>query len=85
MAQLIAIEQLEAIINRVRLLAPPVDGVLSPELRILAEIYANMIADRTQLIDLELLAEQIRPVALTLLGAPPSDRPRDVRQYGLPF
>ncbi|MBZ2207183.1 DUF3717 domain-containing protein [Massilia soli] len=85
MAQLIAIEQLEAIINRVRLLAPPVDGVLSPELRILAEIYGNMIADPTQLLDLELLAEQIRPVALTLLGAPPRDRPRDVRQYGLPF
>ena len=85
MAQPITIEELEAIINRIRIVAPPIDGELSPELRILAEIYSNMISDHIQLIDLDPLAEQIRPVAITLLGVPLDKRPHDGRQYRLPF
>ena len=44
-------------------MAPPVDGVLSPELRILAEIYSDIISDRTQLVDLDQLADDRRLLA----------------------
>lgn len=38
MAHIISIKELEATINHVRRIAPPVDGVLSPDLRTLAEV-----------------------------------------------
>lgn len=68
MAQLISVEELEATINRIRLEKPPVDGCLSPELRVLAEIYGNMIYERAREVDLDQLPERIKPAALLLLG-----------------
>lgn len=85
MAQPITIEALEAIINRIRIVAPAVEGELSPELRILAERYSNMISDNIQLMDLDPLAVHIRPVAITLLGVPLDKRPHDIRQHRPPF
>lgn len=68
MAQLISIEELEATINRALRAAPPVNGRLSPELCILAEIYGNMIYARARSVDLEQLADDIKPLAGKLLG-----------------
>ena len=68
MAHIITIEELEATINRIRLEKPPVDGRLSPELRVLAEIYGNMIYERAREVDLDQLPEKIKPAALQLLG-----------------
>ncbi len=69
MAQLISIEKLEATINSLRHVVPPIDGVLSQELRILAEIYGNMIYMRARYIDLDKLPDNVRPMAAALLGA----------------
>lgn len=69
MAQLISIERLEATINSLRHLLPPVNGVLSKELRLLAEIYGNMIYMRSRSIDLDQLPDNVRPMAVTLLEA----------------
>lgn len=68
MAQIITVEALEATINRIRHEKPPVGGRLSPELRVLAEIYGNMIYDRAREVDLDQLPEKIQPAALQLLG-----------------
>lgn len=67
MAQVITVEALEATINRIRHENPPVGGRLSPELRILAEIYGRMIYERAREVDLDRLPENIRPAALQLL------------------
>jgi len=67
MALFISIEELEATINHVRRVAPPVDGVLSPDLRTLAEVYGTMIYARAKSVDLDLLAEDIRPTAIRCL------------------
>lgn len=69
MAQIITLEELEATINRVRLEKPPVGGRLSPELRVLAEIYGNVIYERAREVDLDQLPEKIRPAALQLFRA----------------
>jgi hypothetical protein len=67
MALIISIEELEATINWIRRVAPPVNGVLSPDLRVLAEIYGNMIYAHARSVDLDKLAESIRPTAIRLL------------------
>lgn len=69
MAKIITLEELEATINRVRLEKPPVGGRLSPELRVLAEIYGNVIYERAREVDLDQLPEKIRPAALQLFRA----------------
>lgn len=68
MAQIITVEELEATINRIRLEKPPVGGRLSPGLRVLAEIYGNMIYERAHEVDLNQLPEKIKTAALQLLG-----------------
>lgn len=68
MPQLISAEELEATINRVRRETSPVNGRLSPELCVLAEIYGNMIYARERVVDLDQLAENVRPMAVKLLG-----------------
>jgi len=68
-AKIITLEELEATINRVRLEKPPVGGRLSPELRVLAEIYGNVIYERAREVDLDQLPEKIRPAALQLFRA----------------
>ena len=70
MTQLILVEELEATINRIRREKPPVNGGLSPELCLLAEIYGNMIYARERSVDLDQLAENVRPMAVRLLGSP---------------
>lgn len=70
MAELISIEELEATINKVRRLAPPIDGVLSPDLRTLAEIYGAMIFRRWKLVDLDQLDKSTRLTAAKCLGLP---------------
>jgi len=67
-AQIISVEELEATINRIRHEKPAVGGRLSPELRVLAEIYGNMIYEQARQVDLDQLPEKIRPAALQLLG-----------------
>jgi hypothetical protein len=64
MALFISIEKLEATINHVRRVAPPVDGVLSQDLCTLAEVYGTMIYARAKSVDLDLLAEDIRLTAI---------------------
>lgn len=68
MVQLVSVQEVEATINRVRREKPPINGRLSPELNVLAEIYGNMIYARAQSVDLDQLAENIRPAAIQLLG-----------------
>lgn len=67
MAQLISVEEVEATINRVRGEKPPINGRLSPELCVLAEIYGNMIYARVRSVDLDQLADHVRPAAFQLL------------------
>lgn len=85
MAQLISIEELEATINRVLRSAPPVNGRLSPELCILAEIYGNMIYARARSVDLDQLAEDVRPLAVKLLAAFNKDALDDVGNTVCPY
>lgn len=68
MALFVAIEELEATINKVRRLAPPVNGVLSPELRTLAEIYGAMIYASERLIDLDRLSESTQLTVVRCLA-----------------
>lgn len=77
MAQLISVEEVEATINRVRREKPPINGRLSPELCVLAEIYGNMIYARARSVDLDQLAENIRPAAVQLLGRSGTELPAD--------
>jgi len=75
MARVISIEELEKVINQVRRTAPPVDGVLSPALRIFAEIYGVMIYDRARLVDIDGLAEDARCEVLRWIGGTPGSSP----------
>jgi hypothetical protein len=68
MALFVPIEELEATINKVRRMAPPVDGVLSPELRTLAELYGVMIYASERLIDLDQLSESTRLTVVRCLA-----------------
>lgn len=68
MALFVPIEELEATINKVRRVAPPVNGVLSPELRTLAEIYGVMIYASERLIDLDQLSESTRLTVVRCLA-----------------
>lgn len=68
MTLFVSIEDLEATINQLRRAAPPVNGVLSPDLRVLAEIYGSMIYEHARSIDLGQLGESIRPRAIELLA-----------------
>ncbi|WP_442920683.1 DUF3717 domain-containing protein [Massilia sp. DD77] len=68
MVFLISIQELEATINRIRNTAPPIDGVLSPELRVLAEIYGTMIYEHSLSIDLDQLSESTKLMVLYCLG-----------------
>lgn len=70
MAMLISIEELEGTINKVRRLAPPVCGILSPDLRILAEIYGVVIFNRSKWVDLDQLDESTKLTAVKCLGLP---------------
>ncbi|MEX5744535.1 DUF3717 domain-containing protein [Massilia sp. X63] len=68
MALFVPIEELEATINKVRRVAPPVNGVLSPELRTLAEIYGVMIYASERSIDLDRLSESTRLTVVRCLA-----------------
>lgn len=67
LAHLISIAELEAKINQIRVIAPPINGVLSTELRIMAEIYGNMIYTKAQSVDLHQLAINTQPAVFKLL------------------
>lgn len=85
MTQLISVEELEATINRVRREMPPVNGGLSPELCVLVEIYGNMIYARERSVDLDQLAENIRPMAVKLLARPSLDSATDAGSAACPY
>jgi hypothetical protein len=70
MAWVISIEELEAIINKVRRAFPPVQGKLSPPLCILAEVYGVMIYDRARSIDIDGLTEETKLVLRDWLSEP---------------
>ena len=67
MPNIITITQLENVINRVREAAPPVNYILSPDLRALAEVYGRMIGEHAESIDLEKEPDALRRVFLKWL------------------
>lgn len=62
MSNIITITELEAVINRVREAAPPVNYILSPDLRALAEVYGRMIGEHAASIDLEKEPDALRQI-----------------------
>ncbi|MBZ2207186.1 DUF3717 domain-containing protein [Massilia soli] len=67
MPNIITITQLETVINRVREVAPPVNYILSPDLRALAEVYGRMIGEHAESIDLDHEPAALRHVVLKWL------------------
>lgn len=67
MPRIVTITQLETAINRLREIAPPVNYVLSPDLRVMAEIYGGMIFAHAELIDLEQQPDALRQVVFKWL------------------
>lgn len=67
MPRIITITQLETAINRLRESAPPVNYVLSADLRAVAEIYGGMIYAHAESIDLEQQPDALRQVVLKWL------------------
>jgi hypothetical protein len=70
MAQVISIQELEAVINKALRGDPPVHGILSPSLCILAEIYGVMIYERARAIDIDTLAEETKLLVRQWLTEP---------------
>ena len=68
MSRMITITKLEAAINRLREMEPPVDYVLSPDLRVMADMYAKMIYSRAKAIDVEQQPDAIRQVVIKWLS-----------------
>ncbi len=53
MPTFVTITELESAINRLRESAPPVNYILSPDLRAMAEVYGLMICEHAESIDLD--------------------------------
>lgn len=79
MPRIVTITQLETAINRLREIAPPVNYVLSPDLRVMAEIYGRMIFAHAELIDVEQQLDAFRQVVLKWL--PPKAEAPNVCTY----
>lgn len=60
MPNIITITELEAVINRAREVTPPVNYILSADLRALAEVYGRMIGEHAESIDLEKESDALR-------------------------
>lgn len=69
MSRIITITQLEAAINHLREMEPPVDYVLSPDLRAMADMYARMIYSHAEAIDLEQQPDAVRQVVIKWLSS----------------
>lgn len=68
MSTLVSITQLESAINRLREKnAPPVNYILSPNLRAMAEVYGRMICEHAESIDLDKEPDALRQVVLKWL------------------
>lgn len=67
MPRIVTITELETAINRLRESAPPVNYILSPDLRAMAEVYGRMICAHAESIDLEQQPDTLRQVFLKWL------------------
>ena len=67
MSHFITIVQLESAINESRSVAPPVNGVLSADLRAMADLYGRMIYKKAATADLYAQSEHIRAAVLKWL------------------
>ena len=66
---IITIARLEKAINDCRMVQPPVNYTLGPDLRVLATIWGEMIAARQTTLDTDAQSESNRTVLARWLGA----------------
>ena len=64
MSHFITIVELDSAINESRSVAPPVNGVLSADLRAMADLYGRMIYEKVTTADLYAQSEHIRAAVL---------------------